>query len=126
MLKKWFIGASGALVLLSIMLWLMLQTHLLYPAFPLQGIDKKTAWNQGMQSSDKPAVLLSDGENTWYISRLNSQQNGQRIISMLEKQGWDYKEHEGSGYFFTKGDRTLIATTQRWGSRFELTKIPDS
>ncbi|OZB94910.1 hypothetical protein [Paenibacillus sp. XY044] len=123
-MRKWFIGAAAVLVLLSITLWLMLQTHLLYPAFPIQGIDKKTAWNQGMQFGDSPAFLLSDKKNTWYISRLNSQQNGQRIISMLEEKGWIYKEHDGNGYFFTKGDRTLIATTQRWGSRFELTKIP--
>ncbi|WP_341185133.1 hypothetical protein [Paenibacillus sp. FSL H7-0756] len=38
----------------------------------------------------------------------------ERLKSRMEREGWEYTQQEGSGYFFKKDGREEIVTTQQW------------
>lgn len=45
---------------------------------------------------------------------------------MIGSKGWKFKEKEGSGLFFEKGDEKLIVTTEMWTGKYVLVKVPEN
>ncbi|MGM7721606.1 hypothetical protein [Metabacillus sp. Hm71] len=43
---------------------------------------------------------------------------------MLNKKVWEFQKQEGSGYFFEKDHKTIIAGTQMWTGKYVIVQIP--
>ncbi|MFE7061985.1 hypothetical protein ACFVAD_07520 [Sutcliffiella sp. NPDC057660] len=102
---------------------------LYYPPLPIENLSAKEAIEKLKESESKIAEIAVEGDIIWYIT--SSQNKGisdadENIKQMVVSNGWEFKEKDGAGLFFEKGDKRLIATTQMWTENYVLVKIPSN
>ncbi|MEZ7171913.1 type II toxin-antitoxin system HicA family toxin [Sporosarcina sp. OR05] len=100
-----------------------------FPALPFEGAKGKEVIEALERSEDRLVKVGEDEANFWYMTRYGD--NGMAGVDaevkvLLERDGWEFVEKDGSGLFFTKDDERLIATTQMWTSDYVLVKIPNT
>lgn len=102
---------------------------LYYPSLPIENLSAKEAIEKLKESDSKIAEIAAEGDYIWYIT--SSENKGKSIADenikqMVVSNGWEFKEKDGAGLFFEKGDKRLIATTQMWTENYVLVKIPSN
>lgn len=100
---------------------------LYYPPLPIENLSAKEAIEKLKESDSNIAEIAVEGDFIWYIT--SSENKGisiadENIKQMVVSNGWEFKEKDGAGLFFEKGDKRLIATTQMWTENYVLVKIP--
>lgn len=98
-----------------------------FPALPFEGAKGKEVIEVLERSEDQLVKVSEDEASFWYMIR--NEDNGMagvdaEVKTLLERNGWEFIEKDGSGLFFTKDDERLIATTQMWTSDYVLVNIP--
>lgn len=66
--------------------------------------------------------LYNDYE--WFITQIKQGKAYENLKNMISRNGWEFQKKEGSGYFFEKGDKTLIASEEMWTGDYVIIKIP--
>lgn len=95
------VGAFSCLVMLSAL-------YVLYI-----GVDNvKTVY--ALQTGDKEIVAMD--EEGIYLTRMEGSVD--RLIELMEREGWSYKGQEGSGYFFENGEEQAIVSVTIWRRGF--------
>lgn len=100
-----------------------------YPSLPIENLSAKEAIDKLNKSNRNIAEIAVEGDYIWFIT--SSENKGisiaeENIKQMLVSSGWEYKEKDGAGLFFEKGEKKLIATTQMWTENYVLVKIPSN
>lgn len=99
---------------------------LYYPALPIDGVSAKEAIDQLNESNSKVAKLAVEKQTIWYIT--SSENQGiliadENIKQLLASNGWEFKEKDGGGLFFEKGEERLIVSTKMWTKKYVLFKV---
>lgn len=96
-----------------------------YAPLPIQSVSKKEVL-QSINDSSEPIVKIANEDGyDWFITRANKGGYRETFKKMLGENGWEFEYQEGSGYFFEKEDKTLIATTQMWTGKYVIVKLPE-
>lgn len=56
----------------------------------------------------------------FYCSNCLADEN---IKQLLASNGWEFKEKDGGGLFFEKGEKRLIVSTKMWTKKYVLFKV---
>ncbi|MDR9852367.1 hypothetical protein RJP21_01985 [Paenibacillus sp. VCA1] len=67
-----------------------------------------------LHSSNKAVVLMGQGQNGTVKYLTNVNHPAELLKERMNKEGWNYAEQNGSGYFFEKGRRRCIVTVKQW------------
>lgn len=66
-----------------------------------------------LSSSDEKIVQISESPQQ-YLTKTNA--GSTPLVKLMNKEGWKFDEHLGSGYFFSKdGDKLIITSVQYTG-----------
>lgn len=68
-----------------------------------------------LESTGKSVILIdsSNPNQESYLTKVKDDPQ-ELLKSRMEREGWQYSQQEGSGYFFEKDGRQEIVTMQQW------------
>lgn len=95
-----------------------------YPSLPIETVSKKTVLEMINDSSSDIVKVAEEEDFDWYITPMEQGKAYENLKELITRSGWEFHQHDGSGYFFEKDDQTLMATTQMWTRDYVLVKIP--
>ncbi|WP_025027379.1 hypothetical protein [Caldalkalibacillus mannanilyticus] len=99
-------------------------TKFYYPPLPVDSISKRATLNKISESADSIVKLTDEKNYEWYISKMNQGQAYEHIKKLMMDRGWIFKEQQGSGYFFEKGNSVIIVESEMWTGKYVIFKIP--
>ena len=120
-MKKGLIIMGVLIVILGIVAF---DSKFYYPTLPIKSVSKKEVLKSLNNSSEDIVKFTEEGGYDWFITRMEQGKAHENIKSMISGNGWEFLEQEGSGYFFEKGDKTLIASGEMWTRNYVIVKIP--
>lgn len=120
-MKKW-LGLLGMLVIVVGVF--AFHSKFYYPPLPIQSISKKDALSLITESSNKLVKIAEEDGYEWFITGFHQGKASDYLKQMLSEKMWQFKTQEGSGYFFEKDGKTLIAETQMWTGKYVIVEIP--
>ena len=121
-MKKWLI-IIGVLVLTSGIV--AFDSKFYYPTLPIESVSKKEVLESLNDSSESIVKIAEENGYEWFITRMEQGKAYENIKNMISKNAWEFQTQEGSGYFFKKDDKTLIAGTQMWTGKYVIVQIPE-
>jgi hypothetical protein len=121
-MKKWLIIIGVLIVISGIVVF---NSKFYYPTLPIESVSKKEVLESLNDSSENIVKIAEENDYEWFITRVEQGKEYENIKNMINKNGWQFKNQEGSGYFFEKGDKKMIATTQMWTGNYVIVQIPD-
>ncbi|SER72646.1 hypothetical protein SAMN04487944_1092 [Gracilibacillus ureilyticus] len=114
--------------LIAITAVLLFLNNSLYPSLPIEGLSAKEALNK-LEETDSPIAEIAKKEKySWYITSTDPSgmlSADEAVKKMVESDGWEFTQKDGSGLFFEKDGQKLIATTQMLTGDYVLVKIPN-
>ncbi|WP_088102953.1 hypothetical protein [Halalkalibacter urbisdiaboli] len=120
-MKKWLIIIGVLIVILGIV---AVDSKFYYPTLPIESVSKKEVLESLNDTSQDIVKIAEENGYEWYITPEKQGKAHENLKNMINSNGWQFQQQEGSGYFFEKGDNTLIATTQMWTGNYVIVKIP--
>ena len=121
-MKKWLIIIGVLIVISGIVVF---NSKFYYPTLPIESVSKKEVLESLNDSSESIVKIAEENDYEWFITREEQGKEYENIKNMINKNGWQFKNQEGSGFFFEKGDKKMIATTQMWTGNYVIVQIPD-
>ncbi|MCH1624295.1 hypothetical protein [Fredinandcohnia quinoae] len=97
-----------------------------YPDSPITAINKNDILEKLQSSSKNITFLTSDNDYLYYITEFDKGNGMERIIELMENNGYTYQTQEGAGLFFIKDDNQIIISTEMWTKKYMIFKIPSS
>ncbi|WP_010095327.1 hypothetical protein [Ornithinibacillus scapharcae] len=119
-MKKWLI-IIGVIIVVVVITFV---NKYYYPDLPIDTVSKKEVLDTLYDSSEDIVKIAEEQDYDWYITRMEQGKAYENLKNLITKSGWEFQQHDGSGYFFEKDDKTLIATTQMWTENYVMVKIP--
>jgi hypothetical protein len=121
-MKKWLTIIGVIAVILGVAAF---NSKFYYPSLPIKSVSKKEVLQSINNSSESIVKIADENGYEWFITRMEQGQGRENFKQMMSENGWEFNTQEGSGYFFEKGERTLIATTQMWTGKYVIVQIPE-
>ncbi|MFD2639367.1 hypothetical protein [Piscibacillus salipiscarius] len=120
-MKRWLIFIGVLTVILGVVAF---DSKFYYPTLPIDSVSKREVLESLNDTSEDIVKIAEENGYEWYITPMEQGKAHDNLKNLISKNGWHFKQQEGSGYFFEKGDNTLIATTEMWTVNFVIVKIP--
>lgn len=119
---------KNGFVFCIIIIFLPLSTFRLdtYPESPIASINKDSILKKLQSSSNDITYLTADNDYLYYITDFDNGNAVQRIIKLMENNGYLYISPEESGYNFKKHDKQIVISTEMWTDKFMIFKIPST
>lgn len=121
-MKKWLILMGVFFAVLGIAAF---NSKFYYPALPIESMSKKQVLDALNDSSEDIVKIAEENGYEWFITRAGQENGYENVKKMIRSNGWEFQEQEGSGYFFEKDEKTLIASTEMWTAKFIIVQIPE-
>lgn len=122
-MKKWLITIALCVLPLGVIAF---NSKFYYPKLPIDSMSKKEVVESINQSSKEMVKIAEENGYEWFITRMEQGKARENLKEMISKKGWKFKEQMGSGYFFEKKDKRLIAETEMWTGNFVIVQVPNT
>ncbi|MGD7054326.1 hypothetical protein [Sutcliffiella horikoshii] len=100
-------------------------TRFYYATLPIESVSKREVL-QSINESSEPIVKIANEDGyDWFITRTDQGEYRETLKAMIGNHGWEFQTQDGSGYFFEKGDETLIVTTEMWTGEYVMVRVPE-
>ncbi|MBM7707146.1 hypothetical protein JOD03_002085 [Chryseomicrobium aureum] len=102
-----------------------LYERLAHPPLPFSSLTPPEV-AQRISASNAPLVYLTEEANSlWYaVKEKRTDLANQRIEEFMASHGWELRELDGSGLFFTNSGAEIVLTTQKWTKNYTLVQVP--
>ena len=102
-----------------------LYERLAHPPLPFSSLAPPEV-AQKISVSNAPLVYLTEEEDSlWYaVKETRTDLANQRIEEFMASYGWELRELDGNGLFFSNSDAKIILTTQKWTKNYTLVQVP--
>ncbi|WP_211748625.1 hypothetical protein [Paenibacillus sp. Marseille-Q4541] len=69
------------------------------------------------------SIVQMDEEGHYLALRENS---NELLRDRMEREGWQFQQQEGSGYFFDKDNKEAVVTTKIWNRNYVIYQVNDN
>ena len=120
-MKKWMLPTAILLIICAIIAF---STTILYPDLPFQNKTKAEVVKLASTSSLPLSKITRQGGYVWFVTDDPQDVALQSLKDRMTKNGWEFIEQDGSGYFFEKESERVIIESQQWTDDFLLFQLP--
>ncbi|MED4402585.1 hypothetical protein ABET41_09690 [Metabacillus fastidiosus] len=119
-MKKWLLLVGVVIIVISIVAF---NSKFYYPSLPVNSVSKREVLESLNDSSKEIVKIAEENGYDWFITRNEQGKAYENLKRMVSEKGWQFKNQEGSGFFFEKDDKKLIATTEMWTGNYVIVQI---
>ncbi|MGG3805255.1 hypothetical protein [Metabacillus fastidiosus] len=119
-MKKWLLLVGVVIIVISIVAF---NSKFYYPSLPVNSVSKKEVLESLNDSSKEIVKIAEENGYDWFITRNEQGKAYENLKRMVSEKEWQFKNQEGSGFFFEKDDKKLIATTEMWTGNYVIVQI---
>jgi len=120
-MKKWMLPIA---ILLIICINIAFSTTLLYPELPFQNKTKAEVAKLASTSTLPLSKITRQGGYVWFVTDDSQDVALQSLKDRMTRNGWDFIEQDGSGYFFEKESEKVIIESKQWTNDYLLFQLP--
>jgi len=111
-------------VLLIICVNVALSTKFHYPDLPFPNKTKQEVADLATASQLPLSKVTQQDGYVWFVTDDALDQAVTSLKHRMTKNGWNYVDQEGSGYFFEKDSEKVVIVCEQWTSNYLLFQLP--
>ncbi|GAA0344376.1 hypothetical protein GCM10008967_38460 [Bacillus carboniphilus] len=120
------VGFISFVILIVIIAGFIFVKKSYYPPLPIGNLTTKEAIERLEETESKIVEIAVEEDTIWYITKTENKGISiadENIKHLIGAKGWDFKEKDGAGLFFEKGEERLVVTTEMWGKHYVIVKV---
>jgi hypothetical protein len=95
-----------------------------YPELPIKSANKTEVASLIESANGQIVKIMAEDGYVWYGALFQQGRAIDNFKKKMDQKGWEFLEQNGAGYFFKKGDNTIVVTTKMWTGKYILFKAP--
>lgn len=120
-MKKWI---AAIVVIGVISTYMALSTKFHYPELPFSNKTKYEVANLATTSTLPLSKITQEDGYIWFVTDDSEDIAEESLKKRLQKNGWEFIEKDGSGYFFERNGERVIIESEKWTSNYLLFQLP--
>lgn len=120
-MKKWI---AAIVVIGVISTYMALSTKFHYPELPFSNKTKNEVANLATNSTLPLSKITQEDGYIWLVTDDSEDIAEESLKKRLQKNGWEFVEKNGSGYFFERNGERVMIESEKWTSNYLLFQLP--